>query len=100
MTPEHDKLHKRLLVTVAAVAEARTQLAIWQKEAGAALKQARKSENTTLDKVAKALGTSLFKVWQAERGTNLTPKLFERYLDAVDAIALNRNVHVRYSARP
>jgi hypothetical protein len=66
-----------------ALNEARTQLARAQKAAGNALRQARLAKEMTLEDVSKALKLSLFKVWSAEKGKNLTPKLFERYIDSL-----------------
>jgi DNA-binding transcriptional regulator YiaG len=100
MNPNQSKAHRLLLTTTACVREAEKQSKVAQREAGASLKKARKQEKVTLERVAEILGVSIFRVCTIEKGDNLTPQLFERYIDAVDAIALNRNTHVRYSARP
>jgi hypothetical protein len=100
MNPTQSKAHRLLLTTTACVKEAEKQSKAAQREAGAALKRARTQEGATLKQVAEVLGISIFRVCTIEKGDNLTPQLFERFTDAVDAIALNRNTHVRYSARP
>jgi len=100
MNPTQSKAHRLLLTTTACVKEAEKQSKAAQREAGAALKRARKQEGATLKQVAEVLGISIFRVCTIERGDNLTPQIFERFTDAVDAIALNRNTYVRYSARP
>jgi len=100
MTPTQSQAHRLLLTTSACVAEAEKQFKAQQREAGALLKKARKQEKATLKQVAEVLGVSIFRVFENERGDNLTPRVFEQFLAAVDAIAINRNIHVRYSARP
>ena len=100
MTTTQSQAHRLLLTTSACVAEAEKQFKAQQREAGALLKKARKQEKATLKQVAEVLGTNPPRVWEIERGRNITPQLFERFLAAVDAFAINRNIHVRYSARP
>jgi hypothetical protein len=100
MTPTQSQAHRLLLTTSACVTEAEKQFKAQQREAGALLKKARKQENAMLKQVAEVLGVSIFRVCTIEDGGNLTPQVFERFLAAVDAVAINRNIHVRYSARP
>ncbi len=100
MNPTQSKAHRLLLTTTACVREAEKQSKAAQREAGPLLRSYRKWDGVYMKQVADILGVSIFRVTTIERGINLTPQLFQRYIDAVDAIALNRNTHVRYSARP
>lgn len=100
MTPTQSQAYRLLLTTSACVTEAEKQFKARQVEAGALLKKARKREKATLRQTAEVLGVSIFRVWENEHGRCVTPEVFERFLAAVDAVAINRNIHVRYSARP
>lgn len=100
MTATQSQAHRLLLTTSACVTEAEKQFKAQQREAGALLRKARVGENASLEQVAGALGFSVSRTRSLEIGKNVPPQLFERFLAAVDAVAINRNIHVRYSARP
>ena len=100
MTTTHSQAHRLLLTTSACVTEAEKQFKARQVEAGALLRKARLGEDASLEQVAGVLDLSITRTRSLEIGMNVTPHLFERFLAAVDAVAINRNIHVRYSARP